>query len=111
MGNEMTSQRKASIREVKMGTACYNARDYVGAEKCFRRALEQDPGYARAHYYLANTLHKLGLPEEAYEEWGKAVIVEPDSDTAEKAREKLASVGRQLRNTSQGLLDGLGSVR
>ncbi|NLV41548.1 MAG: tetratricopeptide repeat protein [Candidatus Hydrogenedentes bacterium] len=111
MGHEMTSQRKASIREVKMGTACYNARDYVGAEKYFRRALEQDPGYARAHYSLANTLHKLGAPEEAYEEWSKAVIVEPDSDTAEKAREKLASVGRQLRNTSQGLLDGLGSAR
>ena len=80
MGHDMTSQRKASIREVKMGTACYNARDYVGAEKYFRRALEQDPGYARAHYYLANTLHKLGVPEEAYEEWNKAVIVEPDNN-------------------------------
>ena len=36
---------------------------------------------------------------------------EATESSAEKAREKLASVGRQLRDTSQGLLDGLGAQR
>ena len=104
----MTTQRKSAISCLKKGTDLYNARNYIEAEGFFREAVAQDPAYARAHCYLGNVLHKLGYPEEAVIEWKKAVIVEPDSDSALKAQAKLDRVASQNSAIARSLEQGLG---
>jgi Tfp pilus assembly protein PilF len=103
-----TSQRKASVQLVKKGTEFYNTHRYIEASDFFREAVAQDPGYARAHCYLGNALHKMGLPEEAVIEWKKAVIVEPDSDSALKAQCKLERVAAQNSTIVRSLEESLG---
>jgi tetratricopeptide (TPR) repeat protein len=103
-----TSQRKAATQLVKKGIDFYNTHRYIEACDFFREAIAQDPGYARAHCYLGNTLHKLGYPEEALFEWKKAVIVEPDSDAALKAQEKLDKIASRNAAVVRDLEDQLG---
>ena len=104
----VTSQRKAAIGCVKKGVEYYNSRRYTEAESEFRQAIAQDPGYARAHCYLGNALHKLGYPEEAVFEWKKAVIVEPDSDSATKAQGKLDKIAARNSAVVRSLEESLG---
>ena len=104
----VTSQRKAAIHCVKKGVDHYNNRRYTEAEDQFRQAIAQDPGYARAHCYLGNTLHKLGYPEEAVFEWKKAIIVEPDSDSATKAQGKLDRIAARNSAVVRSLEESLG---
>ena len=103
-----TSQRKSAIRRVEKGIERYNTRRYVEAEELFRQAIALDPGYARAHCYLGNTLHKLGSPEEAVFEWKKAVIVDPESDAAAKAKDKLDKVAAHNTAVARSLEERLG---
>ena len=103
-----TPQRKAAIHRVEKGIAAYNTRRYNDAENLFRQAIEQDPGYARAHCYLGNALHKLGAPEEAVLEWKKAVIVDPDSEAAAKAQAKLNKVSAHNTAVARSLEETLG---
>ncbi|MBW7866524.1 MAG: tetratricopeptide repeat protein [Candidatus Hydrogenedentes bacterium] len=107
MGRSTTSQRKAAIKATMHGTERYNRHEYLKAEEAFMKALEEDPGYARAHLYLGNTLHKLGRQEEAAAQWKKAVIVEPDSESAEKARQKLDGISSGLRGATRNLEEWL----
>lgn len=46
--------------------------DLSGAEKCYREALEHDPGAALAHYNLALVLKARGAPEQALEHLQRA---------------------------------------
>ncbi len=103
-----TSQRKAAIHCVKRGVDLYNSRKYTEAEGLFRQAITQDPAYARAHCYLGNTLHKLGHPEDAVFEWKKAVIVEPDSESAIKAQGKLDRIAAHNTAIVRSLEEQLG---
>ncbi len=105
----VTPQRKAAIRCVEKGIAAYNSKKYIEAADQFRQAIAQDPVYARAHCNLGNTLHKLGTPEEAVVEWKKAVIVEPDSDSAAKAQAKLDKLAAHNAAISRTLEEGLGA--
>jgi tetratricopeptide (TPR) repeat protein len=104
----ITSQRKAAIHCVKKGVDYYNTRRYTEAEDLFRQAIAQDPGYARAHCYLGNALHKQGYPEEAMIEWKKTVIVEPNSDSAIKAQGKLDKVAAHNSAIVRSLEERLG---
>ncbi len=104
----VTSQRKAAIHCVEKGIAAYNIKKYTEAADQFRRAIAEDPVYARAHCYLGNTLHKLGVPEEAVLEWKKAVIVEPDSSSAAKAQAKLDNISAHNQAITRSLEEGLG---
>lgn len=104
----VTSQRKAAIRCVQKGIAAYNTQKYTEAETHFRQAIAEDPVYARAHCYLGNTLHKLGSPEDAVLEWKKAVIVEPDSDSAAKAQGKLDKIAAHNQSITRSLEESLG---
>jgi len=104
----MPAQRKAAIHCVGKGKELYNTKRYDEAAELFRQAVAEDPGYARAHCYLGNALHKLGSPEEAVKEWKKAVIVEPDSDSAAKAQAKLDKIACQNREVTRSLEESLG---
>jgi tetratricopeptide (TPR) repeat protein len=103
-----SAQRKAAIHLVGRGKNLYNTKRYTEAAELFRQAIAEDPGYARAHCYFGNTLHKLGSPEEAVMEWKKAVIVEPDSDSAAKAQAKLDKVSAQNQEVTRSLEESLG---
>lgn len=107
MGKSMTPQRKAAIKETMHGIERYNRHEYLKAEDSFTRAIGEDPGYARAHLYLGNTLHKLGRQDEAAAQWKKAVIVEPDSDSAQKARQKLDGISSGIRSVTRSLEEWL----
>ena len=55
--NGTTKQRKLAMQWLNKGKDCYNTRSYEKAEEFFRRALTEDPAYARAHAYLGNALY------------------------------------------------------
>ena len=54
--------------------------DFVGAERELRRAVELNPNYGTAHYFLADLLSSLGRYEEAFAEHRRAVELEPFSE-------------------------------
>ncbi len=91
---ETTHGRKHAIDLVKRGMKEYNAKRYPEAEELFRRATGKDSGYGRAHAYLGNALYKQKRLTDAVTAWNKAVEVEPNSDAADMAKEKLLSVGK-----------------
>jgi TolB-like protein/DNA-binding winged helix-turn-helix (wHTH) protein/Tfp pilus assembly protein PilF len=51
--------------------------DFEGGEKEFRRAIEQNPGYATAHHWYAWHLALLGKNDEAISEMKKALSLDP----------------------------------
>src|SRR6266478_3172744 len=62
----------ASVRE--------NEWDWVGAEQEYKRAVELNPGLARAHHWYALLLTELHRPDEAISEIARAVDLEPVTD-------------------------------
>lgn len=93
LGGPDTKEHKEANRYTKRGAALYNEGEYRDAEEQFRCAVEMDPHYARAHYYLGNTFYKRGRLTEAVTAWKHAIDAEPNSDVADSAREKLLVVG------------------
>lgn len=85
-------ERKKAIETVKKGISAYNAKNYPEAERLFRRAIERDSHYARAYAYLGNTLYKQKRFADAMSSWQKAIHVEPGSDAAEMAQEKIQHI-------------------
>ena len=53
----------------------------------YRRALEIDPTYPDAHFYLAVTLEKTGRPAEAKPHWRAYRELAPHGEWTELARE------------------------
>ena len=104
-------QRKDAMRCVNQGKNSYNARNYLDAEKAFMQAISEDPGYARAHYYLGNTLHKLNRPEDAVIEWQRAINVDADSEVAAKAQKKLDMISAKNLEAIKRLEEGLGGLK
>jgi len=103
---DRTGQRHDARKWLDAGKDAYNTRDYCKAEVLFRRALAEDPGYGRAHYYLGNTLYKLNRQGEALECWQKTVLLDPKSESAEKARKKIEMIdAQQARLSSQMVQD------
>lgn len=70
----------------------------------FRKALAEDPSYGRAHYYLGNTLYQLNRQGEALECWQKTVLLDPASESAEKARRKIDMIDAQQARLSSQLI-------
>jgi tetratricopeptide (TPR) repeat protein len=99
--------RRDAVALAKKGTQAYNQRDYLQAEMWFRKSLEDDPGYARAHTYLGNTLYKQDRPLEAAQAWQLAIRVEPDSDAAQEAQEKLMKIQQHRTQRLNDVIDDL----
>ncbi|MCC6145698.1 MAG: tetratricopeptide repeat protein [Candidatus Hydrogenedentes bacterium] len=99
--------RKA-VRKVKEGVDAYNNACYEDAERAFRKALQYDDRYGRAHYFLGNTCYKLGHLTEAATHWNKVIACEPFSDLAEQAGAKIT---RLCKTTTDTLLNGTNNMR
>jgi TolB-like protein/DNA-binding winged helix-turn-helix (wHTH) protein/Tfp pilus assembly protein PilF len=54
--------------------------DWVGAEQEYKRAVELNPGLARAHHWYAILLTELHRPDEAKSEIARAIDLEPVND-------------------------------
>ena len=88
-GRHRSKGRQEAVNFAKRGTQAYNRREYAQAEALFRKAIEDDPHYARAHTYLGNALYKQTRVLEAVQQWQIAIRVEPDSEAAQEAQEKI----------------------
>ena len=62
---------------VNAGTICYNAKRFGKAEAYYRKSLAADPGYALAHFDLANVLDDTGRIEEAVKSYKAAIRLSP----------------------------------
>src|SRR5258706_11185165 len=56
---------------------------------CYRDAVALNPGYPEAHFYLAVTLEKVGLSQEAKQHWKAYQELAPRGEWVELAREVL----------------------
>ena len=61
------------------GIANYNAKNYSGAKKSLLAYLQANPNDYKAHFYLANSLVKLGNLDDASNEYKKVLTLTPDS--------------------------------
>lgn len=57
----------------------FSQNNYEEAEKWYRKALEVDPNFWEARYWLGKTEEQLGKIEEALEEWITVLIAQPDN--------------------------------
>ncbi len=64
--------------ELQQGVASYNASDHARAVSFLHAHLAKNQNDAVAHYYLANSLLKLGQQEKAMEEYRKAYELSKD---------------------------------
>ncbi len=101
---DWTGGHDKAERLLRVGRSKYLAKDYQTAEKCFRCAILEDPNYTLAVCFLGHALYKLGLRKEAVAAWSRACEMDPDSDAAAKAREKLSRVDPEI-------LEGLAQLR
>jgi len=73
--DESLAEPHASLAHVKF----FYDRDFAGAEREYRRAIELNPKYSLAHHWYAIYLNTLGRQQEALSEMNKAVELDPFS--------------------------------
>lgn len=88
----VSDRHKLAIHCLNQGIRLYNAKRYSEALRTFEESLDYDPQYSRAHLYYGNAQYKLRNYEEALASWQCILRIDPKSDIAEKAREKLEIV-------------------
>lgn len=89
------ARHRQAVDCVQQGVKHYNAKRYDAAEEAFRKALDFDEEYGRAHLYLGNALYKRQQHQQGVWHWRRTVEVEPHSAAAEAARKKLAHIEEQ----------------
>lgn len=104
---ESKGNRREAMALVEKGRREYNVGQDRLAEGLFRDALHADSNYALAYTYLGNTLYRQGRAQEATHYWTRAIVAEPDSDAARKARLKLQRVARKKAEFNEWLDDRL----
>ena len=87
-----TKDRKKAIHYVKEGMKCFNKRDHREAILLFEKSIKADPGYTRAYAYLGDAHHKLKHTTKAVTAWQKAIDLDPKSDAAHHAKDRLRNV-------------------
>lgn len=103
----ITDRRKMAIRSLNDGIRLYNGKRFSEALRAFEESVEYDPQYGRAHLYYGNAQYKLRNYEEALASWQCVVRIEPNSDIAEKAREKLEHIHSKEKQTVREIQEQL----
>ena len=92
--------RMALEQNPQLSEAWYNLADLLEATgrldeavECLRRALDACPTFADAHFNMAHCCERLGRETEASAHWTAYVSLDPDSEWAEIARQRLSSGG------------------
>lgn len=82
----------------------HHANNLKGAQSRYREVVEKYPHYsgmAEVLYRLATTYMEEEEPDEATKYFQQLVSMHPNSDLAEKAKERLATIGAQVPATSK----------
>ncbi len=103
----VTVDRRAAQSYVNRGVQAFNARQYSKAEHLFSQGVECDPHYGRAHLYLGNTYYKSNRVIDAIGAWERAISVEPGSEAAAAAEEKLLRMKMRRTQDAQKVVDQL----
>lgn len=69
-----------------LGARLYNSGRYAESIKILRQAAFLEPGNVKVHYYLANALLASGAKDQAMQEYGMCVWLEPNGDAARYSR-------------------------
>jgi tetratricopeptide (TPR) repeat protein len=91
-GSGLSAAKATTSPYFDQGTGYYQRGDYMAASAAFSWALRDTPNDANTHYYLANTLVKLGRMAEAQAHYGAAIRLSKDP---------------QIKNYSQIALNGI----
>ncbi len=83
---------RLAAKALNVGRKEYNQKRYGKAEECFREATELDDSYALAHYYVGLSMYKVDDLSAAARSWKRAIEVDPKSEAASKAQQKLDHV-------------------
>lgn len=84
-------EHKQAARHLETGREYYNKKRYKKALKYFEKAAAVDGRYGLAYYYLGLAMYKTDRPKGAKLAWQRAIDVDPESEGADKAREKLGN--------------------
>lgn len=84
-------EHKQAARYLETGREYYNKKRYKKARKYFEKAAATDGRYGLAYYYLGLAMYKTDRPKGAKSAWQRAIDVDPESEAADKAREKLGN--------------------
>lgn len=96
-----SGDEKDARRMLEKGRRAYNEKRYTEAEGYLIRALEFDERMPWAHCFLGHTAYQMGKLEEAAAHWHRAVVCDPQSDAAAKARKKIEGLSAKRRETLQ----------
>lgn len=104
-GEVSEEDHKRAARDLETGREYYNKKRYKKAAKYFQRAATIDGRYGLAYYYLGLAFYKTDRPKGARSAWQRAIDVDPESEGAEKAREKLGNekLGEKRKVTVAGV--------
>jgi tetratricopeptide (TPR) repeat protein len=91
-GAKAPGDHQFAAQLVEKGRRAFNEKDYERAERHFLDALVEDPRYALAYTYLGSTYYHLQRIREAALMWTKAIEIDPHSDAASKAEQRLRRV-------------------
>ncbi len=74
---------------VNSGNSFYALKNYGEALRRYRLAVESDSTFVEAYYYIGIAFADAGIYREAIREWEKIVLMAPNSEAAETARENI----------------------
>jgi Tfp pilus assembly protein PilF len=75
-GNLLFSEAEVSL--TGMGFAYFNKAQYLDAVEAYRKALQANPQYAQAHFYLGEAYSALNKPELAIKSYLEAIKLSPN---------------------------------
>lgn len=79
---------------LRLALDAYDANDMVTAKQRFAKALEVDPNYALAHYYIGLICVGQGASEEARSHFERFLQLAPNDKEADSVREMLKYLGK-----------------
>lgn len=96
-----TEDHREAKRLVDAGREHYNQKRYKEAEAVLRDAIILDRECAAAYAFLGYALYKQGRYPEAVTYWEEAVLKDPGSEVASKARKKIDVVRAKKRQLNE----------
>ncbi|NUM52310.1 MAG: tetratricopeptide repeat protein [Candidatus Hydrogenedentes bacterium] len=91
-GSKAPGDHRRAAQYVEKGRRAYNEKDFARAEEYFHQAIVEDPNYALAYTYLGSTYYQMQRLTDAQGMWAKAIAIDPGSDAAAKAQQRLRRV-------------------
>ncbi len=70
-----------------LGNIYHDLGRFAEAQACYGEALRLNPAYADGHFYMAVTLEKIGLPQDARPHWRAYRQLAPNGEWVELAKE------------------------